>query len=900
MPPSDVLEFSRGEFFGKRILFRRQHLNVQFTNERADSDAAQNLLRSSIGPSVKAAGTPIGNWGCFSLPLGDTELLNQIENLNGERGIDFAEPDIMFIATVTPIDPPFAENAVDRQWALEKIDMFRAWDIQKGSDEVIVGILDSGLTLDSANDPGQVINAPLGTHLPHEDQDGIRFLAGKNFITNKPWPFDDYWYHGSFLAGVVAATPNNETGIAGMNWKSPIYVPKVLYAATEMNAAPANQPSLRSTSALVHMGIRDLLDFSAEPTAEFPDRAARHAVVNLCIQIDNDDSLDDYPDGTLKAIFSLVAKNDAIICISAGNAGDGVQPPGLTGLEGEHAANVLVVGAININDERHGTTCFGHPEMVFAPGHDIRTTHKPVDDYSHQWGTSMATPHVSALASLMWSEAPDKSPAEIVSLLKETCRLPDAAAQNSFRNPAGEKLMGRGIIDAYEALRILKPRICLVLDRSYSMIQSSAAGEPSRIDLMKQMAGEIVEAVDVGSSLGIVSFQQTSAEVASMTVIEVPDDDPEEFLGQEVVADKRAEMRTKIDALTPDGWTSIGSGIERAWEMLKPEKAPRAIIVLTDGMENKPPFLEELLANPLAPLADIPVYAVGWGSPENLEPSGLMSLTTATEGLLVMADQYDHFGSIEVTKFLAQIIGEISGYQPILDPTKTLGPQVRKRKFEFLVGRADTVGEVLIFKPAQIPLEVQVFSPDEVLRENHPPTISGSGRVMRCRFSPGSFAREPEVTNDQPWKVRVSLPSDFRVRYEVPFTLLVRSRSRLKMTCRVRQESHLPGSDMTMLVKLTDRGAPLNSGVTLEVEVTDPDGNLHQVGQDRSLIGERTFTFPGDHPGIYRWRVFCTGKDRAKEPFQRECVLTGAIWTPTPDSEREAKALRADSFKKSG
>jgi hypothetical protein len=899
MPPSDILKFSKGEFFGKRIMFRRQHFNVQFTSQRADSDGAQALLQSVIGGGIKRVGPSIGNWGYFHLPVKDDDLLTHIENLRGRQGIDFAEPDIMFIATVTPSDPPFELIATERQWALEKIDMFRAWDIQEGTDEVIVGILDSGLPLDSGNNPGQVINSPLGAHLHHEDLDGVRFLAGKNYIKDEPWPFDDYWYHGDFVAGVIAATANNNTGIAGMNWKSPIYLPKVLFTATEMGAAPAAQPSLRSTSALVHMGIRDLLEFSGEPTEEMEDSVPRRAVINLCIQIENDNTLDEYPEGTLKAIFSLVAKKEAIICISAGNVGDGVQSPGATGLAGEDAANVLVVGAINDDDERYGTTCFGHGEMVFAPGHDILTTYKPLADYSKEWGTSMATPHVSALASLMWSEAPEKSPTEIVGLLKETCRLPDAAAQNSYRDPAGVKLMGKGIINAYEALKILKSRICLVLDRSGSMNNYSGVGGTTRLDLLKQAACDLVDTVDVGSSLGIVSFNESADMDFPMTVIEDPNSNPATYLGQQIVADIRAEMSSKIHALAPGGWTSIRSGIEKAWEMLKSEKKPKAIIVLTDGMENQVPSLEDLMAESPSSNLDIPVFAIGWGSPEDLEPSGLMALTQATGGYLVMVDQYDEFGADDLTKFLAQIIGEISGYEPILDPKRTVksGPP---DEIPVLVGGADTVGEVIIFKPAQIPLEVRVLSPGRIPCKDLRTWTSESGRVMRCRFYPRSAPAAPDADDNDPWRVQVSIPSDFPQRSEVPYTLLVQSRSRLKMDCRMRQEDNLPGSVMTMMVDLTDRGTPLDSKVSLEVQVTDPGGTSHLVDQDRTMTGDRTFSFRSEGPGIYRWRVLCTGKNKAGATFQREFRLTGAIWIPAPDSDREGKALRGDNIKESG
>lgn len=110
---------------------------------------------------------------------------------------------------------------------------------------------------------------------------------------------------------------------------------------------------------------------------------------------------------------------------------------------------VLCVGSVNPNRERATSSGVGPAVSVVAPGVDIFSTfpNYPVTlpgggaSYTSLSGTSMATPLVSALAALIWSQRPDFTAQEVAHRIRGTADLLGAA--NEF---------GSGIINARSAM----------------------------------------------------------------------------------------------------------------------------------------------------------------------------------------------------------------------------------------------------------------------------------------------------------------------------------------------------------------------------------------------------------------------------------------------------------------
>ena len=144
-----------------------------------------------------------------------------------------------------------------------------------------------------------------------------------------------------------------------------------------------------------------------------------------------------------------------IIVVAAGNSNANV-----TGNNPPNCSSVIRVGAAN-NDptvDKSSYSNYGTSVTVSAPGDNIlSTTYSGSSslgspNYTHMSGTSMATPHVSGVVSLMLSVDPNLNYTSVVNLLKKTAKPFPAS---SWCTKQGN-LCGAGIVDAYAAVLAAK------------------------------------------------------------------------------------------------------------------------------------------------------------------------------------------------------------------------------------------------------------------------------------------------------------------------------------------------------------------------------------------------------------------------------------------------------------
>ncbi|WMT42407.1 S8 family serine peptidase [Paenibacillus sp. D2_2] len=125
---------------------------------------------------------------------------------------DYVEPHYLYMTNETSLDDtPIIPNDMlfsEYQWNLPIIDTTRGWKLSKGANDVIVGIVDTGVDLQ------------------HPDLKG-RLLKGYNVVDPDKEPLDDVG-HGTHVAGIIAANTNNNEGIAGMMWNGKILPVKAL------------------------------------------------------------------------------------------------------------------------------------------------------------------------------------------------------------------------------------------------------------------------------------------------------------------------------------------------------------------------------------------------------------------------------------------------------------------------------------------------------------------------------------------------------------------------------------------------------------------------------------------------------------------------------------------------
>ena len=134
---------------------------------------------------------------------GKQNVLNTIKALEQYPEVQYAQPNFIIKgAGIIPNDQKFSE-----QWAVDSINLSEAWEITTGNDEITVGIIDSGVDY---NHPE--LSEIITSQVNFVETEGVKDANG----------------HGTHVAGIIGAAPNNETGVVGVNWNVNIKSIKIL------------------------------------------------------------------------------------------------------------------------------------------------------------------------------------------------------------------------------------------------------------------------------------------------------------------------------------------------------------------------------------------------------------------------------------------------------------------------------------------------------------------------------------------------------------------------------------------------------------------------------------------------------------------------------------------------
>jgi thermitase len=297
-----------------------------------------------------------------------------------------------------------------RQWGLfnsgqnggkagADISVMRAWAITKGSDQVVVAVLDSGVDYshpDLANNiwtRGPIIKA-------YEDDDltegPVEDVHGFNVVDDNGDPMDDNG-HGTHCAGIIGAEGGNGVGITGVNWTVKIMPLKFMDAdgsGTTKDAIEAINYVINRKRAGVNVRI-----ISASWGSTVKSRA-------------------------LEDVIRKAGDEGILFVAAAGNSSsDNDRVPHYPA--SYELNNVISVAAINRNDELTSFSNYGAKSVqVAAPGEDILSTWLD-HSFEEKKGTSMATPFVSGVAALVLAQNPKMSVEELRSrLLKSVDPVP--------------------------------------------------------------------------------------------------------------------------------------------------------------------------------------------------------------------------------------------------------------------------------------------------------------------------------------------------------------------------------------------------------------------------------------------------------------------------------------------
>ena len=332
---------------------------------------------------------------------------------------------------IVPNDPKYPE-----QWSLPLMKMPQAWAIEKGSRDVVIAIIDSGIDYrhdDLASkiwiNPGEVPDNGLDDDGNGyvDDVHGWDFTDAPNLqaegdsIEGDNEPIDESG-HGTHVAGIAGAMPNNGIGIAGVAWNCRL------------------------------MAVRAGLSLGGGARMQDDDSAA--AIVYAA---DNGASIINMSWGSAQHSFVIQDAIDyahargVVLIGAAGNSkeSESIFPAGYR--------KVISVASTTPHKQRFYKSNFGASVDIGAPGSGILSTQID-NDYRILTGTSMAAPHVAGVAALIRSKRPTLTHEEVRQILITTA---DVVFEKESDVP-DPKLAGAGTVNAERALlasSVLQARI---------------------------------------------------------------------------------------------------------------------------------------------------------------------------------------------------------------------------------------------------------------------------------------------------------------------------------------------------------------------------------------------------------------------------------------------------------
>lgn len=346
-----------------------------------------------------------------------------VKALSQNALVDIAEPNYIYHINQEPNDP-----LLGKLWGLKNvgqadseghagvsgvdIDVEKAWDIETGSDKMVVAVVDTGVDFNHPDLKDNLwtneaeLNGQAGVD---DDKNGvIDDIHGFNAATGNGNAQDDHG-HGSHCAGTIGAKGNDGKGIVGVNWNVKIMAVKFL----DKDGSGTLDNALKAVDYATKMGAKVLSNSwgGGKFSQTLQDAVKRSSDAG--------------------AIFIAAAGNDG-----SNNDSTPSYPASFD------VPNIVAVAAIDNRGEMASFSNYGKKTVhVAAPGVNIySSTGGSYDSWS---GTSMATPHVSGVAALVWAHEPNLTALELKQRLIQTTR-----ALPSLRG----KIKSGGLVNAYNAL----------------------------------------------------------------------------------------------------------------------------------------------------------------------------------------------------------------------------------------------------------------------------------------------------------------------------------------------------------------------------------------------------------------------------------------------------------------
>lgn len=381
------------------------------------------------------------------------EIENIISKLSKEIDAQYIEPDYIFKPAFTPNDTYYSY-----QWHFYDItggiNLPSAWDIFRGTDSVVVAVLDTGILAHSDLDSSRI--------LPGYDMISSTFVANDGdlrdpdpsdpgdwcsaFERNNNWqgnlcydsgcasncPAINSSWHGLHVTGTIAEKTNNSLYGSGIDWYSKILPVRVLGKGGGYMSDVAD----------------GIIWAAGGSVSGLPQNQNPAKIINLSL------SANASCEYTLQNAINFAVSQGAVVVVAAGNNSSSVY-----NFSPANCNNVITVAAVDRFGNLASYSNYGDLVFISAPGGNSinyvyslwnnGVTTPSSDSFAGMSGTSMAAPHVAGVISLMKGFKPSLTVNEIRYNLKKT------AKPFPYGSTCNYSICGAGIVDAYSALNNL-------------------------------------------------------------------------------------------------------------------------------------------------------------------------------------------------------------------------------------------------------------------------------------------------------------------------------------------------------------------------------------------------------------------------------------------------------------
>lgn len=301
-------------------------------------------------------------------------------------------------------DPAFKNER--QSWHFAPIQAYEAWDITKGSDDIVVAVVDSYIDITHPEFKGRIVK-------PYSVERKSRNVLPPS----RPYSFkrdeDAPIYHGTHVAALAVGALNNGAGAAGL-------APNCKLMPISLGQNMSSVAILEGLLYAINQGA-DVVNLSIG--TYFPKGTDKTPINEQMEYIRNAGK---YQEDVWDYVFDLADKKNCTIVWAAGNCNV------LSGMdETKRGENTLRVSAVGPDLKKASFSNFGNYASqgvnysdVSAPGVDIYSA-GPANGYGFCPGTSMAAPIVSGAVALMKSVNPKLTNSQIIEILDKTGKVVD-------------------------------------------------------------------------------------------------------------------------------------------------------------------------------------------------------------------------------------------------------------------------------------------------------------------------------------------------------------------------------------------------------------------------------------------------------------------------------------------